>query len=334
MPNKLSTQTSPYLLQHANNPVNWYPWGEEALQLALKLDRPILLSIGYSACHWCHVMERESFEDEIIAAEMNELFVCIKVDREERPDLDKIYQSAHQMLVQRPGGWPLTVALTPDGHAPFFAGTYFPPEPRFGMPGFADVLQKVAAHYRQHRHQMTDHYQSFEKAMIQLNPGRSESTLPSPMRPLKKAGKELSDQFDSEFGGFGNAPKFPHPTQLELLLRHSAQGNAARSSETSSSGAGSSEDEPGKSLRMFDLSMRKMAEGGLFDQLGGGFYRYSVDRQWCIPHFEKMLYDNSQLLALYSDAYQFSGDAFYRSIAEQTAAWVIREMQQGHGGYA
>ena len=321
MANALGTQTSPYLLQHAHNPVDWHPWGEAALRLARESDKPILLSIGYSACHWCHVMERESFEDERIAAQMNELFVCVKVDREERPDLDKIYQTAHQMLTERPGGWPLTVALTPGGHAPFFAGTYFPPAPRQGMPGFGEVLARVAAHYRQHREQMAGHDRSFENAMAQLNPAPSQSPLPVPARALDKAARELSGQFDREFGGFGNAPKFPHPTQLELLLRHSAL----------SDGGG---DGGGDSARMLDLSLRKMASGGLFDQLGGGFYRYSVDRQWRIPHFEKMLYDNAQLLALYSDAARYFDDPFYRGIAEQTGAWVIREMQQAHGGYA
>ena len=318
MTNSLGTQTSPYLLQHAENPVDWHPWSETALTLALELDKPILLSIGYSACHWCHVMERESFEDDAIAAQMNELFVCIKVDREERPDLDKIYQTAHQILTQRPGGWPLTVALTPTGHAPFFAGTYFPPEPRMGMPGFGEVLTKVAHHYHLHRDDMGDHHRSFERAMSQLNPVPSAATLPPP--PLDKAVAELSGQFDWEFGGFGSAPKFPHPTQLELLLRHSAQNRAG--------------EESGESERFFDLSLRKMAEGGLYDQIGGGFYRYSVDRQWCIPHFEKMLYDNAQLLALYSDAAQYFDAPFYRTIVEQTGDWVIREMQQAHGGYA
>ena len=326
MTNQLSTQTSPYLLQHANNPVDWHPWGDEALGLATAQDKPILLSIGYSACHWCHVMERESFEDETIAAQMNELFVCVKVDREERPDLDKIYQSTHQMLTQRPGGWPLTVALTPHGHAPFFAGTYFPPQPRMGMPGFGEVLEKVAAHYREHREKMGDHHLSFEKAMTRLNPAPSESTLPTTARTLNKAAQELSGQFDRTNGGFGDAPKFPHPTQLELLLRHGAQGGGGSKDESADAGK--------ESLRFFNLSLRKMAEGGLFDQLGGGFFRYSVDRKWCIPHFEKMLYDNAQLLTLYSDGWRYFGEPFYCTIVEQTAAWIIREMQQEHGGYA
>jgi len=320
MANALSTQTSPYLLQHAHNPVHWQPWGEAALQQARELDKPILLSIGYSACHWCHVMERESFENEAIAARMNELFVCVKVDREERPDLDKIYQTAHQMLTERPGGWPLTVALTPNGHAPFFAGTYFPPEPRMGMPGFGEVLQRVADHYRQHRARMDGHRRSFANAMAGLNPQPQAARLPGVAATVNKAAGELAGQFDREFGGFGGAPKFPHPTQLELLLRHSALSGGE---------AGLSQ-----SARMLDLTLLKMATGGLFDQLSGGFYRYSVDRRWNIPHFEKMLYDNAQLLALYSDAAQYFGAPLYRSIAEQTAGWVMREMQQSHGGYA
>ena len=222
MPNALSHETSPYLLQHAHNPVDWQPWGEAALQQARDQDKPILLSIGYSACHWCHVMERESFENKAIAARMNELFVCIKVDREERPDLDKIYQTAHQFLTERPGGWPLTVALTPNGHAPFFAGTYFPPAPRMGMPGFGEVLQRVAAHYQAHRARMGGHERAFGAAMARLNPPPSTAQLPTAAAALAQAAAELARQFDREFGGFGGAPKFPHPTQLELLLRHAA----------------------------------------------------------------------------------------------------------------
>ncbi|MGI9311312.1 MAG: thioredoxin domain-containing protein [bacterium] len=332
MSNQLITETSPYLLQHADNPVDWHPWGADALRRARDADKPILLSIGYAACHWCHVMERESFEDAAIAARMNELFVCIKVDREERPDLDRIYQTAHQMLAQRPGGWPLTVALTPDGNAPFFAGTYFPPQPRMGMPGFGEVLDKVAAHYRRHRAQMDAHDRSFEQAMAQLNPTPlnldADAALPQIAPTLAHAAAELATQFDPEHGGFGNAPKFPHPTQLELLLRHSHRAR----------GDGDGDDNAKRSAQMFHLTLRRMAEGGLFDQLGGGFYRYSVDRRWAIPHFEKMLYDNAQLLALYSDALRCADHSrdrdFYRNIVERTAAWTMSEMQQAHGGYA
>lgn len=318
MPNRLQHETSPYLLQHADNPVDWHAWNETALTLAVKQDKPILLSIGYSACHWCHVMAHECFEDESIAAQMNELFVCIKIDREERPDLDKIYQSAHHMLTQRSGGWPLTVALTPSGHAPFFAGTYFPPKPHFGLPGFGEVLGKVAEHYHNNRQPLSEHHHTFEKALAELNPKPSTTPIPKLAPTLRKATQELAKQFDQEFGGFGSAPKFPHPTQLELLLCQSAGDKK--------SGA--------ESARMLEVSLQRMAEGGLFDQLGGGFYRYSVDRQWCIPHFEKMLYDNAQLLGLYSDAWQHTDNQFYCSIVEQTANWIIREMQQPHGGYA
>ncbi|MDD9884635.1 MAG: thioredoxin domain-containing protein [Gammaproteobacteria bacterium] len=352
MPNALSHETSPYLLQHAHNPVDWQPWGDAALQQARDQDKPILLSIGYSACHWCHVMERESFENKAIAARMNELFVCIKVDREERPDLDKIYQTAHQFLTERPGGWPLTVALTPNGHAPFFAGTYFPPAPRMGMPGFGEVLQRVAAHYQEHRARMGGHERAFGAAMARLNPPPSTAQLPTAGAALAQAAAELARQFDREFGGFGGAPKFPHPTQLELLLRHAALRDGGGDGDGGDGGDGRDGDGDGgrdgddgdnnnggdnnnsPSARMLDLTLRKMASGGLFDQLGGGFYRYSVDRQWRIPHFEKMLYDNAQLLALYSDAAQYFGAPLYRRIAEQTAAWVMREMQQAHGGYA
>ena len=340
MPNRLSTQTSPYLLQHAANPVDWHPWDEHALQLARESDKPILLSIGYSACHWCHVMERESFEDERIAALMNERYVCIKVDREERPDLDKIYQTAHQMLSQRPGGWPLTVVLTPGGHAPFFAGTYFPPRAKMGMPGFDEVIEKVAAHYQQHRAELADHHRPFADAMAQINPRTDDRAAPDIARALNKSVADLAQGFDAIYGGFGGAPKFPHPTQLELLLRHSLLHRAGGSESdggndgNSDGESNSNSDNQNQSATMLHLSLRNMAQGGLFDQLGGGFYRYSVDRQWCIPHFEKMLYDNAQLLALYATAARAFDDSFYQSIAEQTADWVMREMQQAHGGYA
>lgn len=317
MTNALATQTSPYLLQHAENPVDWYPWGTQALQFAIQQDMPILLSIGYSACHWCHVMAHDCFENEVIAAQMNRLFVCIKVDREERPDLDKIYQSAHHMLTQRSGGWPLTVALTPNGHSPFFAGTYFPPEPRHGLPGFGEILEQVAAHYHTHRTQLSSHHHVFQDAFAALNPKLIPHPPLQPEQVLTQASNELAKQFDGEFGGFSNAPKFPHPTQLELLLWHGAQNENGD-----------------KSVRMLELSLHNMARGGLYDQLGGGFYRYSVDRKWCIPHFEKMLYDNAQLLTLYSNAALSSGNRFYYDIAAQTATWVVREMQLEHGGYA
>jgi len=318
MPNNLINETSPYLLQHANNPVDWYPWRPQALSLASREDKPILLSIGYAACHWCHVMEHESFENEAIAALMNEHFVCIKVDREERPDLDKIYQAAHQMLTQRPGGWPLTVAITPVGHAPFFAGTYFPPEARQGMPGFAELLVKISTHYRQHSGEMSGHEASFKRALAQLNPDPGASTTIDTNAAMDSAIEALQSQFDPVNGGFGSAPKFPHPTQLELLFRIAASDRPQHEI----------------SIVMANKTLRKMYQGGLFDQLAGGFYRYSVDREWRIPHFEKMLYDNAQLMSLYADGHCLTDSPFYRRAIASTAHWVMAEMQQPHGGFA
>ncbi len=318
MPNKLIDESSPYLLQHANNPVDWRPWNAPALELARIENKPILLSIGYAACHWCHVMERESFENEEIARIMNTLFVCIKVDREERPDLDKIYQLAHQMLTQRAGGWPLTVALTPNGHAPFFAGTYFPPTRRFNMPGFGELLHRIAEYYRENREKLADYHLSFNRALEKLNPSDPQPAIADPAETLQHAAGVLQSQFDSVFGGFGDAPKFPHPTQLELLLV---------------AASGSTKQFP-KAAGMVEKTLTRMARGGLYDHLAGGFFRYSVDREWKIPHFEKMLYDNAQLLALYSYAWQVFRKPLYRDTAISTAQWVISEMQQPRGGYA
>ncbi len=326
MPNKLIDQNSPYLLQHANNPVDWQPWNAETLELARIKNKPILLSIGYAACHWCHVMEKESFENEETAALMNALFVCVKVDREERPDLDKIYQLAHQMLTQRPGGWPLTVALTPNGHAPFFAGTYFPPTRRFNMPGFGELLQRIAEHYQENRKQLGDYHLSFNQALEKLNPATPQSGIVDPTTALEHAAGVLDSQFDTVFGGFGKAPKFPHPTQLELLM--------IVASSTESTGSTGATTAHSKASEMIDKTLTRMARGGLYDHLVGGFFRYSVDRQWQIPHFEKMLYDNAQLLTLYSQAWQVSPKPLYRNAAISTAQWVIGEMQQPEGGYA
>ena len=318
MPNKLIDQSSPYLLQHANNPVDWRPWNTEALELARIENKPILLSIGYSACHWCHVMEKESFENEEIAAIMNTFFVCIKVDREERPDLDKIYQLAHQMLTRRPGGWPLTVALTPHGRAPFFAGAYFPPTRRSNMPGFGELLHRIFNHFQENQEKLDDYHLSFNRALEKLNPSAPESAIVDPAEVLNHATGILGNQFDTTFGGFGGAPKFPHPAQLELLM-------VAAASSTTPSPNGS---------RMVEKTLTRMAQGGLCDHLAGGFFRYSVDREWKIPHFEKMLYDNAQLLALYSHAWQASPKPLYRNAAISTAQWAIAEMQQPQGGYA
>jgi len=318
--NALIHETSPYLLQHAHNPVNWQPWNAEALERARREDKPILLSIGYSACHWCHVMAHESFEDEATASVMNELFVNIKVDREERPDLDRIYQTAHQMLAQRSGGWPLTMFLAPGDHTPFFGGTYFPKEPRYGMPAFTDLCQRVAAYYREHRDEVAQQNAAVRDNFQRLSAGGSPAGVQIAASVLTQARKEITDQFEPKHGGFGQAPKFPHPTTIERLLRHWAD----------SVQRGQPDDD---ALHMARFSLHAMASGGVYDQLGGGFCRYSVDDQWMIPHFEKMLYDNGQLLALYADAALATGDAMFRRIAIETAEWAMREMQSPEGGF-
>jgi len=315
--NRLAAETSPYLLQHARNPVDWYPWGDEALARARETDRPILLSIGYTACHWCHVMARESFEDPATAALMNDHFVCIKVDREERPDLDRIYQLAHQILGQRPGGWPLTIAMDPVHHVPFFAGTYFPDRPRHGMPAFTDVLKRIADFYERSKNEtLPAHVSAMKEALGQLAspaPGEVDASLPD------QAARELENAFDAANGGFGSAPKFPHTTNLTLCLRLGEQGGTAV---------------PGpRLLDMAAHSLRAMTSGGLFDHLGGGFFRYSVDARWEIPHFEKMLYDNAQLLPLYADAARVFGDRQFHEAAVLTGRWVEAEMQAPAGGY-
>ena len=316
--NRLSSETSPYLLQHAHNPVDWYPWGEEALARAREEDRPILLSIGYSACHWCHVMEHESFEDEETAALMNREFVCIKVDREERPDLDRIYQTAHQMLQQRAGGWPLNMFLTPRDHMPFFGGTYFPPEPRYGMPGFRDLLQRVAEFYREHRAELDEQNASLADVFRRLE-SASPATASDSDAPLRAAREQLARQYDRVYGGFGQAPKFPHPGALDRLLR-----DAARASE---------QDTDDEALTMAVHTLTAMANGGMHDQIGGGFCRYSVDERWMIPHFEKMLYDNAQLISVYADAWQITGVDLFRRTAEDIGDWAMREMQSEDGAY-
>src|SRR5213083_1908080 len=273
MPNRLARETSPYLQQHADNPVDWYPWGEEALAEAKRSGKPILLSVGYSACHWCHVMAHESFEDESIARVMNELFVNIKVDREERPDIDQIYQVAQAMLTQRNGGWPLTMFLTPD-QLPFFGGTYFPNTPRFGMPGFGDLLKRVRHFYDENPDDIRAQGEQLSAALARTAPRGAAEPAEFSGDPLDAAADYLAAAFDREHGGFSGAPKFPHPDTIELLLRrYAALG------------------EP-QALELATFTLRKMAEGGIYDQVGGGFARYSVDDRWTIPHFEKMLYDN------------------------------------------
>jgi uncharacterized protein YyaL (SSP411 family) len=311
-PNRLARETSPYLLQHAHNPVDWYPWGDEAFARARAEDKPILLSIGYSSCHWCHVMERESFEDERIAALMNDLFVNIKVDREERPDVDDVYMRAVQLLIGR-GGWPLTVFLTPD-RKPFHGGTYFPPEDRHGIPGFPRVLAAVAQAYRERRDEV-------EKATAQLIAGvtaTDEATLTGaaldPSLP-RRAAEALLPHVDADWGGLGGAPKFPHSQIFQLMLRqYRATGRA-------------------ELLEAVILTCRRMAQGGMYDQIGGGFHRYSVDARWLVPHFEKMLYDNAQLPRLYLETWQMTREPLFRSVVEETCDYVLREMTHPDGGF-
>jgi len=316
--NRLADATSPYLQQHARNPVDWWPWCEEALTLARREDRPILLSIGYSACHWCHVMAHESFEDTATADLMNRLFVNIKVDREERPDLDRIYQTAHQVLARRPGGWPLTVFLTPDSHEPYYVGTYFPPEPRHGLPAFKDLLVGIERAYRDQRDAIREQGVALRDAMAGLDP-TGDGAIPG-IDVFDVARRQLAASFDAEHGGFGSAPKFPHPTNLELLLRHYARTRA-----------GGNADE--QALGMVRRTLERMVRGGVNDQLAGGFCRYSVDDQWMIPHFEKMLYDNGPLLSLCCDVWQLTADPLFRDAANATADWVMSEMQSPEGGY-
>ncbi len=320
--NRLAASSSPYLRQHADNPVHWHPWDEVALSEARERDVPILLSVGYSACHWCHVMAHESFEDAATAGLMNQLFVNIKVDREERPDLDRIYQTAHQILTQQTGGWPLTVFLDPHTGLPFFSGTYFPRTPRPGMPAFTDLLKRVATVWSERRDDLAEQGEKVQDIFDSLNaPGNPDASLPS-ATVLTRAREQLADAFDSSHGGFGAAPKFPMPASLERLLRHWAHSREA----------------PGgpdrEALDMVLQSLTRMARGGIFDHLGGGFCRYAVDREWLVPHFEKMLYDNGSLLALYADAMAISPDPLFETVVRDTAGWLLREMQHPDGGFS
>jgi uncharacterized protein YyaL (SSP411 family) len=317
--NRLAKETSPYLQQHAGNPVDWYPWGREALELAKSSGKPILLSVGYSACHWCHVMAHESFEDEATAKLMNELFVNIKVDREERPDIDKIYQFAHQVLTQRGGGWPLTMFLTHDDQKPFFGGTYFPNQPRYGMPAFGTILQRVAEYYREQREELRAQNDTLMDVYDDLTPAPAESEVALTAAPLAALRQQLASSFDKDYGGFGAAPKFPHPGSIDRLMRHWHATAITQEPDLDA-------------LYMATLTLTRMAEGGMYDQLGGGFARYSVDQFWMIPHFEKMLYDNGALLASYAEAALATGDALFRRIAGETADWMLREMQDDAGG--
>jgi uncharacterized protein YyaL (SSP411 family) len=310
--NRLASETSPYLLQHAENPVDWYPWGEEALAKAREEDKPMLVSIGYSACHWCHVMEHESFENPEIAAVMNDGFVNIKVDREERPDLDSLYMTAVQALTGH-GGWPLTIFLTPDG-TPFYGGTYFPPDDRMGMPGFPKVLEAVSAAFRERREEVEESAGQIRELLR-----RSTGAMPKAddLTPeiLNEAVEQLARSFDARNGGFGAAPKFPQPAAVEFLLRQSRRTGGQRETV------------------MAQRTLDRMANGGLYDHLGGGFHRYAVDAVWLVPHFEKMLYDNAQLTSAYLAGYQLFGEERYRRTAEETLDFVAREMTGEHGGF-
>ena len=318
--NRLAAETSPYLLQHAHNPVDWYPWGEAALLAARHEDKPILLSIGYSACHWFHVMAHESFEDPATAALMNQLFVNIKLDREERPDLDKIYQVAQQLITHGSGGWPLTMFLTPDAQQPFFGGTYFPKEPRHGMPAFRDLLRRVAEYYQGHKAEIAEQSEQLALAFAELAPQMASADVPLDDSPLRQARAALERSFDAAFGGFSQAPKFPHPGSIERCMRHWYGTSAEPNPDL-------------KALYMASLTLTRMAEGGIYDQLGGGFSRYSVDGHWMIPHFEKMLYDNAQLLCEFSRASLATGEALFTRIAAETADWVLRDMRSPEGGF-
>ena len=326
MPNRLIHETSPYLQQHSGNPVDWYAWGEEALQAARAQNKPILLSVGYSACHWCHVMAHESFEDAEVAALMNRHFINIKVDREERPDLDQIYQLAHQMMSQRSGGWPLTMFLTPE-QEPFFGGTYFPKTPRYGLPGFPDLLLRVAQFYHSDRAEIARQSKAILDGFERMQPANPAHHSEFSRSPIDLALENLAASFDARYGGFGAAPKFPHPTDLELCLRH----HAASGIHEGASGIHGTEQ--GGALKMAIYTLGRMAVGGIYDQLGGGFCRYSVDAYWLIPHFEKMLYDNGPLLARYSDAWALTRDPLFAEVVDETAAWTMREMQSPAGGY-
>lgn len=310
--NRLIHETSPYLQQHAHNPVDWYPWGEEALQKAVTENKPILLSIGYSACHWCHVMEHESFEDQKIAALMNEFFINVKVDREERPDLDEIYMNAVQILTGR-GGWPMTVFLTPDGK-PFYAGTYFPPEDRHGMPAFPKVLVGVAKAYRE---RPQDVQKSVDQILMTLRglAESQESQQPFARDTISRAAEQISRSYDSDHGGLGRAPKFPNAGVYELFLRHYRHSNDPRF------------------LEMVTHTLTKMAQGGIYDHLGGGFHRYSVDEKWLVPHFEKMLYDNAQLVRAFVQAYCATGTELFKRVVEESVDYLLREMLHGEGGF-
>lgn len=316
--NRLASETSPYLLQHAGNPVDWYPWGEEAFQKAKRENKPIFLSIGYSSCHWCHVMERESFEDPEIARLMNSNFVSIKVDREERPDVDEIYMKS-VVTMTGSGGWPLNVFLTPSLE-PFYGGTYFPPTPRYGMPSFSNVLRSISQSWKSDRKRIVESASQMKRSLVEMYDfKRSDSSLVD-QTPLGECFETLAGSFDESHGGFGNAPKFPTPSNLFFLLRYH---HAMRKKDGGS----------GLALKMVVKTLDGMMRGGIYDQVGGGFHRYSTDRYWLVPHFEKMLYDNALLVLAYGEAYLLTRDREYPRVIRETLGWVLREMTSGNGGF-
>jgi hypothetical protein len=310
--NRLARERSPYLLQHAQNPVDWYPWGDEAFAKARSEDKPVFLSIGYSTCHWCHVMEHESFENEAIAAVLNDQFVAIKVDREERPDVDRVYMTFVQATTGA-GGWPMSVWLTPE-LKPFYGGTYFPPESKYGRPGFVDILQEVARVWKAERGKVVDSAEALTVRLRSMEQAAPSAEIPG-AAALEKTVQQFREAFDPRNGGFGEAPKFPRPSELLFLLREHARVAAPQSAE------------------MVLRSLRSMALGGMRDHIGGGFHRYSVDARWRVPHFEKMLYDQAQLVLAFVEAAQVSGDPFYAEVAEDTLLYVMREMTDAGGGF-
>lgn len=312
--NHLADETSPYLQQHANNPVDWFPWSKHALKKARTENKPVLLSIGYSACHWCHVMASESFMDNETARLMNQYFINIKVDREERPDLDKIYQTTYQLLTGQNGGWPLTVFLMPSDLTPFYAGTYFPLHPRYGLPSFQQVLLSVHDTFTKRELTMSEQAHQLRKSLTNLYQ-HTQAGQALNNTPITALLNNLSSEYDPCYGGFGQAPKFPNAGYLESLLRHAHLDNNTTY------------------LTMVTDTLTKIANGGIYDQLGGGFYRYSVDQQWMIPHFEKMLYDNAALLALYAQTYAITGKILLKKTGIATANWAMQQMQSETGGY-
>ncbi len=319
MANRLAHETSPYLLQHAHNPVDWWPWCAEALELARREDKPIFLSIGYAACHWCHVMERESFENEAIAQRLNRDFISIKVDREERPDLDQLYMQAVMAMRGGQGGWPLSAFLTPEGHA-FFGGTYWPPQERMGMPGFDHVLERVAAAWRDQREQVLSQSREVTSWLqAQVTPPPAAEELDASR--LRRAAESLYRSFDFQWGGFGEAPKFPHSMHLDFLMRVERAGDLPSSLRAETA------------REMVRLNLDAMACGGMYDHLGGGFARYSVDERWLVPHFEKMLYDNALLAPVYANFFRLTGQERFATVARETLDYLLRDMRDEAGGF-